>query len=229
MGLRHLCLVVIVVLSGCSTTPATESDDLSAEAAPLQLDCSAYAKSSQQKTYSWVDEEGTRHYGDRVPPEYAEKPMHLPFDQDGIGISRAGEKAEEQRATEAEAAERARQREFHLRAWEWSIRKCWPDSQGYARSNRSAELMTAQVRVIELHIRNLGRKLTELQERAKCCAPYNSDPDAPMADDSLLEEICQTNEQIERHMANLFRFHSTCPPLPPGQLQLIHDFDSTGR
>ncbi|MDH3551543.1 MAG: DUF4124 domain-containing protein [Gammaproteobacteria bacterium] len=48
------------------------------------------ASAQQAVTYRWVDDEGVVHFGDRIPPEYAEKPKQVLNDQ-GIRsiISRA--------------------------------------------------------------------------------------------------------------------------------------------
>ena len=76
---------------------------------------------------------------------------------------------------------------------------------------RCKELIQAQTRVTELFISNLHRRLADLEDEAKCCRPYNSDPNAPMIEESLIQDIRKIRETIKRHQANLEKLQSDCP------------------
>ena len=66
-----------------------------------------------------------------------------------------------------------------------------------------ARLFPQHARVTELYISNLRRRLTYLEEEAKCCAPYNSDPNAPLLKESVSKEIQELTETIKRHQSCL--------------------------
>ena len=72
--------------------------------------------------------------------------------------------------------------------------------------DRRVELFQAQARVTELYLRNLSRRLGTLKTEAGRYKPYSSDPEAPMVDPSLVEEIKETEAAIERHESNLDQF-----------------------
>ena len=76
----------------------------------------ADAQATQRGTYSWVDDEGVRHYGDSIPPEYAEKPAEV-LNKHGVAIDqREGRKTEEQIAAEKREEELRVQKELQRRA-----------------------------------------------------------------------------------------------------------------
>lgn len=66
----------------------------------------SFGSTAEAKLYKWVDDKGVTHYGETIPPEYADKDNVL-FDDKGRVIKK-NEKltAEEQRAQEAAAAKK---------------------------------------------------------------------------------------------------------------------------
>ena len=74
--------------------------------------------------------------------------------------------------------------------------------------DRRVELFQAQARVTELYLRNLQRRMTALREEASKFRPYSDDPDAPMIDPDLADDIQSTKETIARHEENLQKFES---------------------
>ena len=62
---------------------------------------SAHAVGAQEtKVYRWVDAEGTIHYGDSIPAEYAEYPKQVLNDRGVTVDNLAGKKTEEEREAE---------------------------------------------------------------------------------------------------------------------------------
>ena len=60
----------------------------------------AAAAQQYRATYSWIDDDGIKHYGDSVPAEFADKPKQV-FNEHGIQIGALeGKKTEEQLAAE---------------------------------------------------------------------------------------------------------------------------------
>ena len=73
--------------------------------------------------------------------------------------------------------------------------------------DRRVELFQAQARVTELYLSNLKRRLDKLEEEASRYRPYSDDPVAEMIDPDLAGDLVTTKDTIERHQANLQRFH----------------------
>ena len=55
--------------------------------------------------------------------------------------------------------------------------------------DRRIELFQEQARVTELYLRNLQRRMDSLLEEASGYQPYSDDPDAPIIDPDLANDI----------------------------------------
>ncbi len=66
----------------------------------------AFSASAQAKLYKWVDEKGVTHYGETIPPEYADKD-NVQLNDKGLVIKRTDKiNADERRAQEGAAAKK---------------------------------------------------------------------------------------------------------------------------
>lgn len=150
--------------------------------------------------YRWVDENGTVHFGDSVPPEYSKTDRQVLNDR-GVAIKElprektAQELEAEQRASAMEDAEKRRlqveqERDTILLSTYLSI-----DEIEELR-NRRKELLDGQIRVTEVYLLNLREKLAKLQKDAARFQPYNSDPNAPPIHDWLAKELADTLDSI---------------------------------
>jgi len=172
----------------------------------LLLPLDASAQDRTRYTYSWVDDEGVKHYGDSIPPEYADKPKDV-LNEQGVAVDQlAGKKTEEQLAAEEAAAELELQRELQNRADKALLATYISVAEIEMHRDRRVELFKAQARVTELYLRNLSRRLTQLKKEAGRYKPYSSDPSAENIDPSLTEEIGDTEIAIVRHKNNLKKF-----------------------
>ena len=72
--------------------------------------------------------------------------------------------------------------------------------------DRRVELWQAQARVTELYLRNLERRLEMLRKRANNFSPYSEDPEAPMIDPGLMEDLNETEATIVKHNLNLEKY-----------------------
>ena len=166
----------------------------------------AGAQQRPRATYSWLDEEGIRHYGDKIPAQYADQPKQV-VNEHGVTIGHIeGRKTEAQIAAEKVAAELAMQQELQLRADRALLSTYISVSEIEMHRDRRVELFQAQARVTELYLRNLRRRLDQLKGEAGRFKPYSSDPRASSIDPSLVEEIDDTDSAIDRHEANLKKF-----------------------
>ena len=158
------------------------------------------------KVYTWVDNDGVRHYGDSIPAEYAELDKAR-VNQHGIPVEtfqgRLSEEELEQKRLEEQrlAEEEAEKRENRALLATYLNPEEIVDHR-----DRRIELFDAQARVTELFLKNLNRRLEKLMAEANRFQPYSDDPDAPMIDSDLLAEIDVTKETIERHEKNLQKF-----------------------
>lgn len=166
------------------------------------------AAQQDRGTYKWEDDDGVIHYGDRIPPEYADKPKQRLNDQ-GVAVEHLeGKKTEEQLAAERKAAELEVQRELQRRADQALLNTYISVAEIQMHRDRRVELFRAQARVTELYLRNLARRLDQLRREAGRYKPYSSDPNAESIDPSLVAEIKETEGAIERHESNLSQFRN---------------------
>lgn len=167
------------------------------------------ADAQNNKYYKWVDKDGNVHYGDSVPPEYAEQPKQVVNDQ-GVTVERlAGKKTEEQLLAERRAAELEAQIELQNRADQALLATYINVDEIVMHRDRRVELYQAQARVTELYLRNAQRRLNSLERDAKRYKPYNSDPNAATIDAGLLDDIEETKDTIRRQEENLGKYRAS--------------------
>jgi hypothetical protein len=171
----------------------------------LLLPMGASAKENQ-KLYRWVDSDGLVHYGDSVPAEYAEMEKQV-LNEHGVTVGTLdGKKTPEEIAEEERQLQLARELELRKRADQALLATYMSIEEILMHRDRRIELFQAQTRVTELYLRNLQRRLDDLMADASKFQPYSDDPDAPMIDRNLTDDIASTKETIERHENNLRRF-----------------------
>ncbi len=165
------------------------------------------AASAQQRiSYTWVDEDGIRHYGDSIPPEFADVPKDM-INEHGVKIGHIrGKKTPEELEAERIAAVLKVRQELQLRADRALLSTYQNVDEILMHRDRRIELFQAQSRVTELYLRNLDRRLQLLKKESSRFRPYSSDPSAPMIESSLVQEIQDTENTIERHESNLQKY-----------------------
>ena len=169
----------------------------------------AAAGAQEAKYYKWVDKDGNVHYGDSIPPEYAEQPKQVLNDQ-GVTVEHLeGKKTEEQLQAERQAAEQAQLVELQRRADQALLATYVNVDEIIMHRDRRVELYQAQARVTELYLRNSQRRLKSLEREARRFKPYSSDPNAPVIDESLRQDISDTEETIYRQEQNLEKYRQS--------------------
>lgn len=160
----------------------------------------------QRSSYTWVDDEGVRHYGDKIPAQYADKPKGV-VNEHGVVVGHIdGKKSEEELEAERKAAELELQKELQQRADRALLATYQNVGEIEMHRDRRVELFQAQSRVTELYLRNLDRRLQQLKKESKRFRPYSSDPSAPMVEPKLVQEIEETESTISRHQQNLQKY-----------------------
>jgi hypothetical protein len=161
---------------------------------------------AQRAAYTWVDDDGVRHYGDKIPVEFADK-MKSIINEHGVIVGHIeGKKTAEEIEAERIAEKMAMQKELQMRADRALLATYQNVDEIEMHRDRRIELFQAQSRVTELYLRNLDRRLLQLKEESKRFRPYSSDPSAPMVEPKLIREIQETESTIARHQKNLERY-----------------------
>jgi len=160
----------------------------------------------KDKVYMWTDENGVIHFEDSVPPEAADKQKSI-LNEHGVTVDTLrGKKTEEEKAEEERLARIEVEKELQRRKDTALLATYMSVDEILMHRDRRIELFQAQTRVTELYLRNLNRRLAKLMAEATGFQPYSDDPEAPMIDRDLSEDIQSTKETIERHEGNLKRF-----------------------
>ncbi len=191
---------------------------LAALAAPDASDAQQHppARAAQskdgRKLYTWTDEKGVVHYGDSVPPEYANRDRNL-LNTRGVRVG-----FEEGEVTEAERAEIAKKKAAADAAAAAQAEIDRHDKmliQTYIAvadiedlRNRRLELLESQIKVTELYLGNLRKRLVMLQEEATPYKPYNTSPDAPRIPENLALDISRTTSSINNYEKMLSKTRS---------------------
>lgn len=157
----------------------------------------------ERRTYSWTDDEGVTHYGDRVPPEYRDQKKRI-LNEQGVTVGVIeGKKTPEELALEAKRREMQAEKEKRRRADKVLLSTYLSVEELEMHRDRRLELLRAQQKVAELYLRNLRRRMVALQDEASNYKPYTMEPDAEMIPPDLAEDLSDTKDRINRQEAQL--------------------------
>ena len=165
--------------------------------------------SAQQTLYRWVDADGLVHYGDHVPPAYAEHDREI-LNSHGVAV-----RLVEGTATEEELAERARLAALDEAAAEAEQARVNHDrvllntylsvEEIERLRDQRLDLLDAQVLVTEQYLTNLTQRLIQLEQNASRFKPYSQEPDARDIPENLQLDITRTTASIELYEETLGR------------------------
>jgi hypothetical protein len=164
---------------------------------------------AQSRMYRWVDDKGVVHYGDTIPPQFANRDRDV-LNQQAISVGfEEGEVTPEERAeierleTEAEAAARAKaeiaRRDRMLLQTYLSV----ADIEDLR--DRRLELLESQIKVTELYLSNLRKRFTGLQQEASRFKPYSTDDAARQIPENLALDLSRTEASISLYEQTLAR------------------------
>lgn len=181
--------------------------------AALALPLAGFAqRPAESKLYRWVDEKGEVHYGDTIPPQYANRDrnvlnnqgVRVGFEEGEVTPEERAEKqrleaqAESQRAAKAEIARRDRMLlETYLTVTDIEDLR-----------DRRLELLESQIKVTELYLGNLRKRLVSLQDEASHYKPYTVRENAPQIPPNLALDISRTASSINLYEQTLARTRS---------------------
>lgn len=171
------------------------------------LSGAAGAQSGKDKTklYRWVDKDGQVHYGDSVPPEYAEHDRDI-LNKQGLPIAREQGLITAEEAAAQAAAEKAARDEQKRKLRDRVLLQTYQSVRELEvlRDNR-LELVDAQLTIQEQSLANLRAQRAQIQKQAARYAPANKDPKAPPLPDEITVDLERSANDIATQEANLLK------------------------
>ena len=182
-------------------------------AQPRGAASSSSSHAQPSKLYRWTDDKGVVHYGDSIPPEYAKQDRDV-LNNQGVSVGfEQGELTPEQRAEkerkEAEAKQAQAQREESARRDKMLLETYISVSDIEDLRNRRLELLEGQIKVTELYLANLRKRLLTLQDEASNYKPYTDRENAPQVPENLATDISRTVGSINLYEQTLSRTRSS--------------------
>ncbi|HTY94671.1 MAG TPA: DUF4124 domain-containing protein [Steroidobacteraceae bacterium] len=160
----------------------------------------AACRAENPAAYKWVDDQGVVHYGDRIPPQDAQKESTL-LNREGVAIGhKEATKTPAEQAAQAAAEEqlaRQKQHDNFLLGTYTSVKDI-----EQVRDER-LEQIKGQRKAAEQYVATLGERLEALQTRAQNFKPYSVRPDAHKMPDDLAEQMVHTLNDIRAQKAAL--------------------------
>lgn len=156
-------------------------------------------------TYKWVDNQGVVHYGDRVPPEYANQEQHI-INAQGVEVSHT----EALKSAEQQAADEKKKKEIEDNlARDRNLLSSYV-SVGEIERQRDQRLETIsdKIKVCKSVLDGLNGKMTKLTQASMRFKPYSTDPKAPPMNDQAAEDLVRVGNDIHTQQQNLRQFQS---------------------
>lgn len=175
------------------------------------------------KLYRWVDKNGEVHYGDRVPPEEV-KLKREELNKYGVTVKTLShelsqeEREELKRQQAIEAAEQQRIRDANQRD-NVLLNTYLSIDEIEALRNRRRELLDGQIKVTELYLSNLRKKVAKLQKDASRFQPYNPESNAPPIPNRLAKELSNS-------LKSILVYEQTLADTRDKKAELVAKFDS---
>jgi hypothetical protein len=154
----------------------------------------AQSPSKNSVAYRWVDEQGVVHYGDHIPPQYANQERHV-LNGQGVEVGRLdAQKTPEQLAREArERAAQIRQRQHDA----FLVNTYTSVKDIEALRDVRLEQMRGQRTAAEQYVESLRSRLSTLQTRAMLFRPYSPNANARRMPDDLAENLVRTVNELD--------------------------------
>ena len=144
-------------------------------------------------TYKWTDDQGIVHYGDSVPPQYAQKERSV-LNARGVEMRKLdAQKSPEQLAAEARAqgdVMKQKQHDAFLLNTYTSVKDI------EALRDLRLDQLHGQRIAAEQYVDSLHARLSALQDRAKNFKPYSPRPAAHRMPDDVAEDLVHTLNEL---------------------------------
>lgn len=160
----------------------------------------AAAAGDSMRVYRWVDPQGVVHYGDSVPPQFADDARDV-LNGQGVEIRHiAGRPSASQLTEQQQAAQAAAQQAAHDKFLLTTYASAKEIEQ--LRDERLDQI-DGQIKASSSYIDSLTLRLAALEERAQHFAPYSSVPNAPRMPDELAQDLVHTINESRQQRNDL--------------------------
>jgi hypothetical protein len=144
-------------------------------------------------SYKWTDDQGVVHYGDTIPPQYAQKERAI-LNSQGVEVRKMdAQRTPEQAAADAlvrQTALRQSQHDSFLITSYTSVK----DIENL-RDTRLDQLQ-GQKTAAQQYVESLHQRLSVLQKRAQAFKPYSANASAHRMPDDLAEDLVHTLNEL---------------------------------
>jgi hypothetical protein len=160
---------------------------------PVAANAAGNSTGKDVVTYRWTDEQGVVHYGDRIPPQYAQKERAI-LNSRGVEVRKLdAQKSPEQIAAE----ERTQQDVLKQRQHDAFLMNTYTSVKDIeALRDLRLDQMHGQRVAAEQYVDNLHSRLSALQARAKLFKPYSSRPGAHRMPDDVAEDLIRALNEL---------------------------------
>jgi hypothetical protein len=158
------------------------------------------AEPTGRKLYKWVDDQGVTHFGDRIPPEYANQEQKIVNSQ-GIETGRIeAAKTPEQLAAEEQRRIDAEQRASRDR----NLLNTYASVSEIERlRDQRLGLLSDQIKVTGQFLEILDGRMKKLEVASTRFKPYSLDPKAPPMTDQFAEDLVRVSNDMNVQQENL--------------------------
>ena len=163
------------------------------------------AQSEKTKLYRWVDKNGQVHYGDSVPPEYAEQDRDI-LNRQGVPVGREEGLITPEEAAAKAAADKIERDEKKRRLRDRVLLQTYQSVKELEvlRDTR-LELVDAQLTIQEQSLANLRAQRAQIERMAARYAPINGSADALPLPEELALDLERSANDIDTQQANLVK------------------------
>jgi hypothetical protein len=162
---------------------------------------------SSKQVFKWTDENGVVHYGDAVPPQYANQEQTL-LNSQGVPVGTIpGRRTPEQLAADAarraaeehaqQVAAQNRKRDENLLATYLTVEEI------ESLRDRRADIIDGQARATSAYLDQLHVRQHQLEQQAQKFRPYNPADNAPLLPERLAEDLVRSANEIDKQSHNL--------------------------
>ena len=164
----------------------------------------AYAAiDTNQKLYRWVDKNGQVHYGDSIPPEYAEQDRDV-LNRQGVTVGREeGIVTPEEARAKAAADKAARDIQIQKQRDRTLLQVYQSVEEIEVLRDRRLELIEAQLTINEQSLANLRAKRAQFEKQASRFLPRSREPDAQPLPEELALDLQRSASDIGTQQQNL--------------------------
>jgi hypothetical protein len=155
--------------------------------------------------YKWLDKDGITHYGDHVPPEYANQEQHI-LNSEGYEIRHLdAAKTAEQAAADEQKRQETEQRQVRDK----NLLSTYASVQEIERlRDQRLTLLADQIKVTSQFLETLNGRMKKMRAESMRFKPYNSDPKAPTMPDQMAEDLVRLTSDTRTQEQNLKEKHS---------------------